>query len=241
MSGTAPSTAAEFLQGLRELSPLEAPTNDAGGLRIDAGDLFLAVRMRDIFALAKASIDLTPDEIERLLESPIHDARVGAVSVMDFQARRSGTPEVRRRELYELYLRRHDRINNWDLVDRAAPFVVGGYLADKSRAPLYDLAGSADVWERRTAIVATYYFIRLADLGDTFALAAILADDPHDLVQKAVGGWIREAGKRDRHRLQAFLNEYAATMAPVALRYAIEHFDKEARAHYLRLSKSVRR
>jgi len=228
----------EFLERLGELSPLEAPTDDAGGLRIDVGDLFLAVPMREIFAVAKASIDLVPDEIERLLESPIHEARVGAVSVMDFQARRSRTPEARRRELYELYLRRHDRINNWDLVDRAAPFVVGGYLADKSRAPLYVLARSSDAWERRTAIVATDYFIRLNDLDDTYALGQILADDPHDLVQKAVGGWLRHAGKRDRDRLRTFLDQHAATMARVTLRYAVEHLDKEERAHYLRLGRA---
>lgn len=86
--------------------------------------------MRDVFALAKASIDLPLEEIENLLESPIHEARVGAVSIMDFQARRKRTPKARRRELFELYLRRHDRIDNWDLVDRAAPHVVGGYLVD---------------------------------------------------------------------------------------------------------------
>ncbi|CAM3683981.1 DNA alkylation repair protein [Occultella aeris] len=191
------------------------------------------VPMREVFALAKAFIDTDPAEIETMLESPDHLMRVGAVSIMDFQARSRRTPPERRRELYELYLRRHDRINTWDLVDRAAPHVVGGYLADRPRSPLYALARSQDWWERRTAIVATYFFIRNDDLGDTFAIAGLLADDPEPLVQKAVGGWVREAGKRDPDRLLAFLDVHAATMPRVALRYAVERLDTGTRQRYL--------
>lgn len=200
--------------------------------------MYSPLRMRDIFALAKTFIDLDPDQIERLLASPVHEVRVGAVSVMDFQARRSTTPADRREALYELYLRRHDRINNWDLVDRAAPSVVGGYLYDRSREPLYELARSADVWERRTAIVATYHFIQRGQLEDTFAVGELLVDDGHDLVQKAVGGWIREAGKRDVPRLRAFLDAHAATMPRTTLRYAIEHLDPDERRHYLDLKRA---
>lgn len=178
---------------------------------------------------------MDPAEIETLLESSDHAARVGAVSIMDFQARGRRTAEARRQELFQLYIRRHDLIDTWDLVDRAAPSVVGGYLADKPRDPLYVLAGSADWWERRSAIVATYHFIRQDDLGDTFAIGDLLAHDPEDLVQKAVGGWVREAGKRDPARLLAFLDRHAPTMPRTALRYAIEHLDPEARRHYLQL------
>ena len=193
------------------------------------------VPMRDIFALAKEFSGMDPAEIEALLEADDHELRVGAVSIMDFQARGRSTSEARRRDLYELYLRRHDRIDTWDLVDRAAPYVVGGYLADKPRDPLYVLARSADWWERRSAIVATYFFIRQDDLDDTFAIADILADDPEDLVQKAVGGWVREAGKRDPGRLIEFLDRHASTMPRTALRYAIEHLDPETRRHYMEL------
>jgi 3-methyladenine DNA glycosylase AlkD len=157
------------------------------------------------------------------------------VSIMDFQARRKATPERRRRELYDLYLRRHDRIDTWDLVDRAAPHVVGGYLWDKPREPLYRLAASAQWFERRTSIVSTWFFIRHSDLDDTFGIAQMLVNDPHDLVQKAVGGWIREAGKRDEQRLRDFLDRNAATMPRTALRYAIEHLPSDARDHYLNL------
>ena len=193
-------------------------------------------RMADIFGLAKRFVTMDLDQIEVLLESPVREHRIGAVSIMDFQARRRSTPEAHRKSLYELYLRRHDRIDDWSLVDRAAPSVVGGYLADKPRDPLYDLARSPSVWERRTAIVATWHFIRQGELDDTFAIAELLVNDPEHLVQTAVGGWIREAGKRDLDRLRAFLDAHAATMPRTALRYAIEHLDADERRRYRTLT-----
>lgn len=194
--------------------------------------------MREIFALAKAHTDMEPTEIEALLDRPEHELRVGAVSIMDFQARRRTTTPERRAELCELYLRRHDRIDSWDLVDRAAPHVVGGFLVDRSRQPLYDLARSDEPMRRRTAITATWFFIRQGDVTDTFAIGRILAHDPHDLVQKAVGGWVREAGKHDPEQLRAFLDDHAATIPRTALRYAIEHLDPQTRQHYLGLAKA---
>jgi 3-methyladenine DNA glycosylase AlkD len=213
-------------------------SNTAADFTRRLGDLRAArerVPMRDIFALAKESTGMHPAEIEALLEASDHESRVGAVSIMDFQARGRRTLESRRQELFRLYVRRHDLINTWDLVDRAAPSVVGGYLFDKPRDQLYVFARSADWWERRTAIVATYFFIRQGDLDDTFAIGDLLADDPEDLVQKAVGGWVREAGKRDPARLLAFLDRHARTMPRTALRYAIEQLDPEARRYYLHL------
>lgn len=197
------------------------------------GDEFIGVRMGQVFALAKEFIEMPPNEIEKLLESPIHEVRAGALSIMDKQGRSKKTPESRRKELFDLYLRRTDRINNWDLVDVSAPYVVGRYLFDKPRDILYELARSESIWERRTAIVSTYYFIRQGDVADTFKIAEMLLDDTHDLIHKATGGWVREAGKKDRQRLLRFLDKYAATMPRTALRYAIEHLDKEQRAHYM--------
>jgi 3-methyladenine DNA glycosylase AlkD len=194
--------------------------------------------MGDVFALAKKYMDLPLSEIEKLLESEVHEARVGAVSIMDFQARNKKTTAPRRKELFDLYLRRHDRINNWDLVDRSAPYVVGGYLADKPRKVLYRLARSKDVWERRTAIVSTFYFIRQGEVDDAFKIAELLVKDDHDLIHKAAGGWLREAGKKDRSRLLAFLDQHAATMPRTMLRYAIEHLDKKRRDYYLKLKAS---
>lgn len=201
------------------------------------GDIFMGVRMGQIFALAKEFMDMPPKEIEKLLESEIHEVRVGGVSIMDFQARNKKAPEHRKKELFDLYVRRHDRINNWDLVDRSAPYVIGGYLFDKPRKLLYKLARSRNVWERRTAIVSTYYFIREGDLSDTFHIAELLLQDKHDLIHKAAGGWLREAGKKDPKRLAEFLDKYAATMPRTFLRYAIERLDKKQRDHYMNLKK----
>jgi hypothetical protein len=197
------------------------------------------IPMRQLFELAKDFVAASPWEIEVLLDRPDHPPRVVAVSIMDYQARRKATHDGRRRELYDLYLRRHDRIDTWDLVDRAAPHVVGGYLWDKSREPLYRLAASPHWYERRTSIVSTWFFIRRGDLDETFRIAEILANDPEDLVQKAVGGWIREAGKRDEPRLRDFLDRHAATMPRTALRYAIEQLPPDTRDHYLSRKKDV--
>jgi len=201
------------------------------------GNEFIGVRMGQVFALARESIEMPDDEIEKLLESPIHEARVGAVSIMDWKARNKKTSEERRKELFDLYIKRHDRINNWDLVDRSAPYVVGGYLFDKSRDILYRLARSKNIWERRTAIVSTGYFIRQGDVEDTFKIAKMLLNDDQDLIHKATGWMLRAAGAIDRQRLLSFLDKYAATMPRTALRYAMEHLDKEQRDHYLGMKK----
>jgi 3-methyladenine DNA glycosylase AlkD len=196
-------------------------------------DAFIGVRMGRVFELAKEFVEMHPQEIEKLLESDVHETRAGALSIMDKQGRSKKTPESRRKELFDLYLRRTDRINNWDLVDLGAPYVVGRYLFDKPREVLYELARSENVWERRTAIVATAYFIKQGEVADTFRIAEMLVGDDHDLIHKAVGGWVREAGKKDRRRLLSFLDEHAATMPRTMLRYAIEHLDEEQRARYL--------
>jgi 3-methyladenine DNA glycosylase AlkD len=201
------------------------------------GDVFIGVRMGQVFGLVKEFIEMPPSEIEKLLESPIHEVRAGALGIMGKQAARKKTPESRRKELFDLYIRRHDRINNWDLVDLGARAVVGGYLSDRPRDVLYELARSRNLWERRTAIIGTGYFIREGDLADTFKIAEILVDDDHDLIHKATGWMLREAGKRDRQRLLSFLDRHAATMPRTLLRYAIEHLDKEQRDHYLSMRK----
>lgn len=199
-----------------------------------AGDVFMGVRMGQVFALAKEFITMPPDEIERLLESPIHEVRAGAMSIMDKQGRDRKTSESRRKDLFDLYLRRHDRINNWDLVDLGAPFVVGRYLFDKPRNILYKLARSKNIWERRTAMVSTCYFIRQRDIDDTFRIAEQLLQDDHDLIHKAAGGWLREAGKQDQKRLMQFLDRHAAVMPRTFLRYAIEKLSKKQRDFYLK-------
>lgn len=204
------------------------------------GDIFVGVRMGQLFDLAKEFIEMPPQEIEKLLESPIHEARAGGVSIMDKQARSQKTPAERRKELYDLYMRRMDRINSWDLVDLGAPHVVGGYLFDKPRDVLYRLARSRNMWERRTAIVSTLFFVRKGEVEDTFAIAELLLQEPEDLVQKATGGLLREAGKKDAKRLRAILDRHAATMPRTLLRYAIERLDTVERERYLYAKKRAR-
>lgn len=204
-------------------------------------DIILGVRMGQVFALAKEFMDMPLDEIEKLLESPIHEARVGAVSIMDFQARSKKTPAERRQQLFDLYIRRHERINAWDLVDRSAPYVVGSYLRDKPRDILYRLAHSKHLWERRTAMVSTGYFIRQGEVDDAFKIAEMLLGDQEDLIHKATGWMLREAGKVDRSRLLRFLDQYASSMPRTALRYATEHLDTDLRAHYLSMKSRDRK
>jgi 3-methyladenine DNA glycosylase AlkD len=228
--------AGEFVKRLKALrSSSVAKSHDH--LASDNGDLILGVRMGQVFALAKEFMDMPLDEVEKLLESAIHEARVGAVSIMDFQARSKKTTEARRKELFDLYIKRHDRINTWDLVDRSAPYVVGGYLFDKPRKILYKLARSKKMPERRTAIVSTGYFIRQGGVEDTFKIAEMLIDDEQDLIHKATGWMLRAAGGVDRQKLIDFLDKYAANMPRVTLRYATEHFDKKQRDRYLEMKK----
>jgi 3-methyladenine DNA glycosylase AlkD len=227
-------TADEFLKRLKALrSPAVAISH--GHLASGEDDIIFGVRMGQIFALGKEFMNMELNEVETMLESPIHEMRVGAVSIMDFQARSKKTMEPHRKELFELYIRRHDRINTWSMVDRSALWVVGHYLFDKPRKALYKLAKSKMMAERRTAIVSTLYFIRKGDLDDAFKLAEIILYDKEDLVNKANGWALRFAGDKDRERLTQFLDKYAATMPRVTLRYAIEKFDKKQREHYLKL------
>src|SRR5215217_110113 len=132
-----------------------------------------------------------------------------------------------------LYLRRHDRINNWDLVDLGAHQVLGAWLLDRDRHVLYALARSDNLWERRSAMFATFAFVRKGQLDDAMAIAEILVADPHDLIHKVVGGMLREVATRDRPRVEDFLERHAATMPRVMLRYSIEHFSPEDRADWL--------
>jgi 3-methyladenine DNA glycosylase AlkD len=228
-------------QFITRLSPLKTKKDLENVQRFfrdeDPTNKFLGIRMSSIFLMAKEFKEMSLIEIGKLLESDFYEARMGAVSIMDFQARDKKISPSRKKELFDLYIKRHDRINNWDLVDRSAPYVIGGYLVDKPRKILYKLGRSKNVWERRTAIVSTYFFIRQNDLADTFKIAELLINDDHDLIQKAVGSWIREAGKRDKPRLIEFLDEYAKSMPRTTLRYATEKLSPKEKKYYTGISR----
>ena len=204
-------------------------------LKIIAQEYPNSIPKREIFSLAKNFEKMPVTEVVKLVKDQNEDHKLAAVSILDWKARNKKTSEKEKEEAYEAYIQNHKYIDNWGMVDRAAPYVVGGYLFDKNRKPLYDLAKSKNPMERRTAIVSTYYFIRKNEIEDTFKIAEILVHDTDEYVQKAVGSWVREAGKRDEKKLRVFLDTYSATMPRVMLRYAIEKLDKELRTYYLQL------
>lgn len=203
----------------------------------DAADTFIGVRMGEVFALAKQCVLTPPAEIERLMESDVHEARAAAMSIMAKQYQAKKTTPERKQELFDLYLRRHDRINNWDLVDLAAYYVIGPHLLDRPRDVLYQLAKSESPWERRTATLATFSFIRRGQLDDAFAIAELLLDDPEDLVHKAVG-WMLRTTDGNRPALNAFLDRHAARMPRIMLRNALAHYAPDERARYLAMGKA---
>ena len=202
------------------------------------GDKFMGVKMGTLFAIAKDFGEMPIEEIEKLLENPIHEVRAGAVSIMDKASRNKKISKERLKDFFELYMRRHDRINNWDLCDLGCLYMTGNYLYDKPHDILYKLARSKNIWERRTAILSTCYFIRQGDMTDTFKIAEILVDDKEDLIHKATGWMLRFAGAKDRKRLITFLDKYAATMPRTLLRYSIEHFNKKEKDYYMGIRKA---
>jgi 3-methyladenine DNA glycosylase AlkD len=234
-------TAAQILSRLREMAnPRAAELAQrffkTGPGEYGEGDLFLGIRVPVIRTLVREFRGLTSlSETEKLLASYLHEARLLALFLL--VDRFENGDETEQKKIYDLYLSHTDRINNWDLVDCSAPQIVGGWLASRSHAPLYKLAKSKALWERRIAILATFYFIRRNDLADTFALSELLLRDKHDLMHKACGWMLREAGKRDEAALVNFLERHAATMPRTMLRYAIEKFDAAHRRHFLTLEK----
>lgn len=190
---------------------------------------------RELFALAYHYQKMPIKEVIKLLKEDDLEFRLGAVSILDWKARNKNTSLEEKHSVYAAYIDHHTYINDWGMVDRAAPYVVGGYLFDKDRKPLYDLAKSNNPMERRTAIVSTYFFIRQDDIEDTFKIAEILLHDTNIYVQKAVGSWVREASKRDKDKLISFLDKYASTMPRTILRSAIQKLDSKLKKHYLEL------
>jgi 3-methyladenine DNA glycosylase AlkD len=234
MTSTVPATAGDFvgaLYGAR--SPAELPRIRQ---RLAPGDDALGMRMRDVFDISKASAAMPLDEVEALFASPLYEARLGALCILDFRARSSRTGKVERARLYDLYLGHHDRITTWDMVDRAAPSVVGGHLLDRTCEVLHELAAAEDPLRRRTAITAPLAFVRWGDdahLAEVFPLAAVLAGDPDPLVHKAVGIALKHAGARDPRAVSEFLDEYGGLLPRAALRSAAEKIDPRDRARHL--------
>jgi 3-methyladenine DNA glycosylase AlkD len=195
------------------------------------GDHFLGIRVPMTRKLAREFADLPLGDIEKLLHDRWHEARLLALVLLVSQYARGGAAEKDR--IFRLYLANTNRINNWDLVDMSAAGIVGAHLETRDRAPLDRLARSKSLWERRIAIVATYWFIRHGEFDDTLRIAATLLGDSHDLIHKAVGWMLREVGKRDERVLETFLDEHARQMPRTALRYSIERMSPAKRTRYM--------
>lgn len=192
------------------------------------GDKFIGVTVPNIRSVAKKYKDSGYDIIEALLESEWHECRLCALLIL--KEKYKNYPE----QTVGFYLSHTKGINNWDLVDLSAPYILGDYLVDRyDRTVLYDLAESSDMWKQRIAVVSTLMLIRNGQLSDTIRLAGMFMDTPHDLMRKAVGWMLREAGKRDEKVLVEFLEKNKREMPRTMLRYAIEKFPSETRKYFM--------
>jgi 3-methyladenine DNA glycosylase AlkD len=229
-------TASEIQKHLRGLSSPESAATAArffktGPGQYGEGDILLGLRAEVMHRLSKEYHSLPFRDLRMLLRSPVHEDRSLALLILVRQATKGDG--AAKQKIYELYIAHTRYINNWDLVDASAREIVGGYLYDKPREPLVQLARSASLWERRISIVATHYFIRQGEFADTLRIAKLLLGDKEDLIHKAVGWMLREVGKRDQSTLEKFLRRHGSVMPRTALRYAIERFPKELRLAYL--------
>ena len=226
----------------KELSAKADPSQVAGLSRFfktgqgqyGEGDKFLGIKVpvtRDVVKRCWNKVGF--EEIEECLDSEYHEARLAALLTLVQVFSHSKKNPVKQKECIDFYLAHTGRINNWDLVDLSCYPLLGEWLLDKDRSILYSLARDGKtIWEQRIGIVSTMAFIRKGQIEDTFAIADILLHHPHDLIQKAVGWLLREAGKRDKAALVSYLEPRHATMPRTMLRYAIEKFPEEERKKY---------
>lgn len=200
------------------------------------GDVFLGITVPTIRDFAKTISFLPQKNRFELLKSKYHEERLLALFLLVSLYRKSD--EKNQEIIYRKYLQLAPRfVNNWDLVDSSAHLIVGAHLEKRRRDVLYKLARSKNLWERRISIISTMHFIRQNDLEDTYRISEILLNDKHDLIHKAVGWMLREAGKKNRPSETRFLNRHASKMPRTALRYAIEKYPETIRKKYLVMKK----
>ncbi len=196
------------------------------------GDKFLGINNSDMRKIASQFFAiLDPIDLDKLIKSKFHEERLIALLILVLKFEKANT--INKKKIYGFYLKHTKYINNWDLVDLSAHKIVGAYLNDKDRKILYKFAKSKNLWERRIAMISTFYFIRQKQFNDALAIAEILINDKHDLIHKAVGWGLREIGKREQKIEENFLKKHYKTMPRTMLRYAIEKFSEEKRKFYL--------
>lgn len=201
------------------------------------GDVFIGVTMPDQRVVAKQFVELPLSEIVKLLHSKVHEQRMTALVILVYQFERSKV-DSERKKIFDAYLANTRWINNWDLVDVTAPRIVGAYLGPRALPTLKRLARSKNLWDKRIAMVSTLYLINEGDCGPALVIAEMLLKDPHDLMHKASGWMLREAGKKcSQAQLEQFLHKHGDHMPRTMLRYAIEKFPKAKQQEYLRMGK----
>ena len=199
------------------------------------GDIFLGVTVPELRKLAGEFKDIEAGQAAALLRSSVHEERLLALLILILKYRAANLRD--KEKIYRIYLKNTRYINNWDLVDVTAKHIVGDHLRDKDKKPLYKLARSGSIWERRIAILSTFHFIENHRFDDTIKIAGILLYDKHDLIHKAVGWMLREVGKRDLKAEENFLKKNYKIMPRTMLRYAIERFPEHKRERYLKKAK----
>jgi len=193
------------------------------------GDVFLGITVPQSREIAKQFAHIELNEVKKHLQSKIHEERLIALLILVEKYKKSDD----KKEIADFYLSNTKHINNWDLVDLSADRILGGYLFDKDKKMLFELAESANLWKRRIAIVSTFNFIKQGRFDETLRIAELLIKDKHDLIHKACGWMLREVGKRDEKVLKDFLKKNYKHMPRTMLRYAIERFPEEERKKYL--------
>jgi 3-methyladenine DNA glycosylase AlkD len=196
------------------------------------GDVFIGVGVPQLRKLVKEYPDITIEESMQLLRSLIHEERMLALLILI--GKYSKGNETVKKRIYKLYLQHTKFINSWDLVDSSAYHIVGNFLMDKSKEPIYRLAKSKNLWERRIAILSTFHFIKHNNYSETLKISKILLTDEQDLIHKAVGWMLREIGKRHIFTQETFLKKHYKRMPRTMLRYAVEKFPEPKRQKYLK-------
>jgi len=198
------------------------------------GDLFMGVKVPFQRIIARKYYrDISLQEVEKLLQDPVHECRLTALFILCLRFGKSRTEEDKK-EIVDLYLRNLSFVNNWDMVDSSADKILGPYLMDKEKDLLCELAESGDLWKQRTAVMTTYYFIRNGRFTETLELAERFLGHKHDLIHKAVGWMLREIGKRNFSVEYEFLLKHYRAMPRTMLRYAIEKFEPQLREKFLK-------
>lgn len=195
------------------------------------GDVFLGIKVPEQRKIAKEFYDLSFEDLQKLLDSQIHEERLVALIIL---CARYEKEKINRKKIFDFYIKNSKRINNWDLVDVSAPRISGRYLLDKPRKRLHEFSKSDNLWEKRISIVSTYAFIRESQFDDTLKIAENLLRDPHDLIHKAVGWMLREVGKKNQKILENFLKKHSKVMPRTMLRYSIEKFPGKLRQFYMK-------